>query len=70
VFTTEGQKKKNSVEDYEQTYLVTASSVRASPVLWRPITTHLFSAKASLANLTTAGTFADMHMCLKKRCKT
>lgn len=50
------------------TYLVTASSVRASPVLWRPMTTHLFSVNAFFASLTTAGTFADIHMCRKKRC--
>jgi hypothetical protein len=38
-------------------------------VLWRPITTHFSSAKASFANLTIAGTFADIHICLKKRCE-
>lgn len=50
------------------TYLVMASSVRASPVLCRPMTTHLFSSNACLESLTTAGTLADIHMCLKKRC--
>lgn len=50
------------------TYLVMASSVRASPVLCRPITTHLPSSNACWESLTTAGTLADIHMCLKKRC--
>lgn len=49
------------------TYLLTASSVRASPVLWRPITTHFPSSRACFASRTAAGTLADMHMCRKKR---
>ena len=48
-------------------FLSSCSSVRASPVDCRPITTHLPSIRAFFASLMTSGTLAAMHMYLKNR---
>ena len=48
-------------------FLSSCSSVLASPVDCRPITTHFPSIKAFFANLMTSGTLAAMHMYLKNR---
>lgn len=44
------------------------SSVRASPVDWSPITTHLPSATPLLASCITSGTLAAIHRYLKNLC--
>ena len=41
--------------------------MRASPVVCRPMTTHLPAARASRAMRTVSGTLIAMHSCLKKR---